>query len=104
MLAFERGHARAFAESRPTLIKIRHLGGLNRFVATIIIEDQQALVRNDLVFVEQLFGAGKIPLGIDMLDVDFSFASVLIFRQQILHVRSNRRGRGKEDRDAHPAF
>src|SRR6266542_2357596 len=76
----------------------------NPFVATVVIEHQKTLVRDDFVFIEQLLGAGKIPLGIDMLDINLSFTGILIFRQQILNVRGNRRVGRKENGDAHLAL
>jgi len=103
LLAFECSHTRAFAERHSALVEFGHLGCLNGLIATLVIEHQKAFVRDNLVFVEQLFGAGKIPLRIDMLDIDLSLTGILIFRKQILNVRSNRSIRRKENGDAHLA-
>ena len=103
LLAFECGHTWTFAKRHSALVDIGHLGRLDGFVAAIVVEHQKTLVCNNFVFVEQLFGAGKIPLGIDMFDVDFSFTGILIFGQQILNVRSNRCVWCKENRHAHLA-
>ena len=104
LLAFECSHTWAFPEGHSALINIGHLRRLNRFVAAIVIEHQQTLVGDNFVFIEELFGAGKIPVGVDVFDVDLSLAGILIFRQQILNVRGNWRARRKENRDAHLAF
>src|SRR4029077_5014717 len=50
------------------------------------------------------FCPGKITLGINVLDVDLAFTCILIFRQQILNVRGNRRAGRKENRDTHLAL
>ena len=104
LLAFECGDPRAFAERHPALVNIGHLRCLHCFVAPIVVEHQEAFIGDDLVFIEQLLGPGKIPLRIDLLDVDLSFPGVLIFGQQILNVRGDRRARRKENRDAHLAL
>ena len=52
LLAFECSHTRAFAERHSALVEIGHLGCLNCFVATIVIEHQKALVCDNLVLVE----------------------------------------------------
>ena len=93
LFAFECGDAGTFAHCHPTLVNIGHLRGLHCFVASVVVEHQKAFVRDDLVFIEQLLGPGKIPLRIDLLDVDLSFPGVLIFGQQILKVRGDRRAR-----------
>ena len=86
------------------MIDFGHFGSLHRLVASFVINHQQTLVADDLVFIEHLFGAGKIALGIDVLNVDLSFPRVLIFRQQILHVRADGCVRGKENSNVHLAF
>jgi hypothetical protein len=88
----------------PALVNIGHLRCLHCFVAPVVVEHQKAFVGDDLVFIEQLLGTGKTPLRIDLLDVDLSFPGVLIFGQQILKVRADRRAGRKENRDPHLAL
>ena len=104
LLAFECSHARAFADGHSALVNIGHLRRFDGFVAALVIEHQETLVRDNFVFVEQLLGARKISLGIDVLEVNLSFAGILIFGQQILNVRGNRRIGRKENRDVHLAL
>ena len=104
LLAFESADTRAFSESHSALVDLRHLGRLHGFVASFVINHQETFVTYHLVFVEHLFRAGKIAFRIDAFDVDLSFARILVFRQQILHVSGNWRARGKENNDPHLAF
>src|SRR5262249_40001481 len=104
LFAFERGNARTFAHGHPALVDLSHLGRLDRLVTSLVVDYQERLVGNDLIFIEQLLRPGKIALGVNVLDIDFSPPSILVFRQQILNISTNRRSRWEENSDAHLAF
>ena len=104
LFAFERRHAWTLAQRHSALIDIGHFGGLHRFIAPTVIDHEQTFVADHLVFIEHLFGARKIALRIDVLNVDLTFGRVLILRQQALHVPGDRCVRRKENSDAHFAF
>ena len=72
-------------------IDFRHLGGFHSLVPAIIVEDQKVFAGHDFVFIENLFRSGEIAFRIDVLDIEFPFGRVLIFRQHSLHVGGDRR-------------
>ncbi len=104
LLAFESGDLRLLAKHRIALVDLRHLRSLHSFVSALVIENEKALIADHLVFVEELFCAGKIPFRIDIFDVNFSFGGVLVFGEQILHVGPDRIVRAEENCHAHLAF
>ena len=104
MLTFECGHAGAFAKGHSALVKIGHLRRFDGFASALVIEYQETFVCDHFIFIEQFLCARKISLGIDVLDVNLSFAGVLIFSQQIQNLPGNRRVGRKENCDAHLAL
>src|ERR1700731_508768 len=104
LLAFESPDLWLLAEHRIALVDLRHLGGLDRFVAAVVLENDETFVADDFVFVDDFLGPGKIPVRIDNLDVHFPLRGILIFGEKGGDVRTDRVVRREENRRPHFAF
>ena len=72
------------------MIDIRHLRCFDRFVSALVIENDEAFLAYHFVFIEELLCPGETSFRVDNLNVDLSFASILILREQVLQVAEDR--------------
>jgi hypothetical protein len=100
LLAFERRDLGRLPEHGIPGIDLGHVGCFDRFVAALVIENEQFLTGDDFVFVEHRLGPGETALGIDVLNIQLPFRGVLKLGQHSLDVGGDGAGGEKQHRDS----